>query len=196
MTEQLDLFDLSDNQEQEETRLPQESSLTPRQWQTYNLIKHNSLVEHRKTTQREIYEKVGGYEWVDDDKIHDHCSAIWKDIKDNNESLEHDKIIISKNFQYWIGSERETQRYLRDLWRALAPRLHRYWAYVQKTKLDGLGKILDKNGNTIISTTSEFHRCFNDYDIELQELIAKDKEEDKKAKKGTGNELTNDNEGQ
>lgn len=196
MTEQLDLFDLSDNQEQEETRLPQESSLTPRQWQTYNLIKHNSLVEHRKTTQREIYEKVGGYEWVDDDKIHDHCSAIWKDIKDNNESLEHDKIIISKNFQYWIGSERETQRYLRDLWRALAPRLHRYWAYVQKTKLDGLGKILDKNGNTIISTTSEFHRCFNDYDIELQELIAKDKEEDKKAKKGTDNELTNDNEGQ
>jgi len=185
MFEQLDLFAAMncDYEEEKEERQPQESSLTPRAWATYRLIKHNSLVEHRKTTQREIYEKVSGYEWDNDEKTHDHCVAIWKDIKDNNESLEHDKIIISRNFTYWIGSERETQRFLRDLWRALAPRLHRYWAYVNKTKMDGMGKLIDKNGNPLNEKTSEFHKCFNDYDIELQKLIETDKEEDKQKAK-------------
>ena len=189
MVEQLSLFDTTTQEEKVEERLPQESSLTPRQWELYRLIKHNSLVEHRKTTQREIYEKVRGYEWNEDDKIHDHCSAIWKDIKDNNESLEHDKIIISDRFVYWIGSEEETQRFLRDLWKALAPRLHRYWAFVNKTKMDGQGKLLDKNGNELNPTTSEFHKCFNDYDITLQKLIEVDKETDKqKAKEEKNNE--------
>ena len=190
MVEQLSLFDNTTQEEEKvEERLPQESSLTPRQWELYRLIKHNSLVEHRKTTQREIYEKVRGYEWNEDDKIHDHCPAIWTDIKDNNESLEHDKIIISKRFEYWIGSEEETQRFLRDLWKALAPRLHRYWAFVNKTKMDGQGKLLDKNGNELNPTTSEFHKCFNDYDITLQKLIEVDKETDKqKAKEEKNNE--------
>ena len=190
MVEQLSLFDNTTQEEEKvEERLPQESSLTPRQWELYRLIKHNSLVEHRKTTQREIYEKVRGYEWNDDIKAHDKCPAIWKDIKDNNESLEHDKIIISDKFVYWIGSEEETQRFLRDLWKALAPRLHRYWAFVNKTKMDGQGKLLDKNGNELNPTTSEFHKCFNDYDITLQKLIEVDKETDKqKAKEEKNNE--------
>ena len=190
MVEQLSLFDNTTQEEEKvEERLPQESSLTPRQWELYRLIKHNSLVEHRKTTQREIYEKVRGYEWNDDIKAHDKCPAIWKDIKDNNESLEHDKIIISDRFVYWIGSEEETQRFLRDLWKALAPRLHRYWAFVNKTKMDGQGKLLDKNGNELNPTTSEFHKCFNDYDITLQKLIEVDKETDKqKAKEEKNNE--------
>lgn len=185
MNEQLDLFDLTlgQQEEQKEERLPQESKLTPRQWNTYNLIKFNSLVLHRKTTQREIYEKVSGYEWDSDEKTHDHCPAIWTDIKDNNESLEHDKIIIFKNFEYWIGSERETQRFLRDLWKALAPRLHRYWAFVNKTKMDGIGKLLDKNGNPLNEKATLFHECFNEYDIGLQQLIEKDKEEDKQKAK-------------
>lgn len=185
MFEQLDLFAAMncDYEEEREERQPQESTLSPRAWATYRLIKHNSLVEHRKTSQREIYEKVKGYEWDNDEKTHDHCPAIWTDVKDNNESLEHDKIIIFKNFQYWIGSERETQRFLRDLWRALAPRLHRYWAYVNKTKMDGIGKLIDKNGNTLNEKTSEFHKCFNDYDIELQKLIEIDAQEDKEQKK-------------
>ena len=124
MVEQLDIFASSE-----------ESKLTPRQWEMYRLIKYNSLVEHRKTTQREIYEKVSGYEWNNDEKAHDHCSAIWKDIKDNNESLEHQHIIISKDFNYWIGNEEETRQFLNDLWKALEPRLSRYWNYYKKINL-------------------------------------------------------------
>lgn len=173
MIEQLDLFETM-----EEEKIPQKSSLTPRQWALYRLIHHNSFVEHRKTSQKEICDSIKDYEWVDDEKVHDHCVAIWKDIKDNNESLEHEKIIISKNFEYWIGDEKETKQFLRDLWKALAPRLNRYWNYVHKTKMDGIGKLIDKNGNPIdeYSKSRKFFECYNDYNIEMQQVISTEKE--------------------
>ena len=139
MLEQMDLFMASVEEEQHEER---KSELTPRQWQVWRLVEHNSLVELRKTTQREIYEKVYGYEWNDDEKCHDHCPAIWKDVAENNLSLEHDKIIISKNFEYWVGNDEETMEYLNDLWEQLEPRLTRYWVYLKKVKRNGQGKLL------------------------------------------------------
>lgn len=147
-----------------------ESELTPRQWDLWRLIEYNSLVEHRKTSQREIYEKVSGYTWNDEKTAHDKCSAIWKDVKDNNESFEHDKIIISKNFEYWIGSSRETKQFLKDLWKALSPRLTRYWKFQDKLKLDQQGKVISNQGKPIDedSLAKEFHECFNKYDIEMQ----------------------------
>ena len=162
MVEQLDIFEASESK----------SSLTPRCWALYRLIKYNSLVEHRKTTQKEICDKLSEYGYVYDssEKTHDHCSAIWKDIKDNNESLEHEHIIISKNFEYWIGSKEENEQYLKDLWKALAPRLTRYWNYYKKLGLDGQGKLLDKNNNPIDdnSVSKKFFDCFNDYNISMQ----------------------------
>ena len=146
-----------------------QTKLTSRQWALWRLIEHNSLVEKRKTTQREIYEKVKGYKWNDDPTAHDHCSAIWSDVKDNNESLEHDKIIISKNFEYWIGSERETDEFIKSLWKALSPRLQRYWRFVDKLKRDKQGKLISNQGNEIgeKSLAERFHECFNEYDIEM-----------------------------
>lgn len=147
MTEQLDLFDTS----VEETTQEPKSNLTPRQWALYRLIKHNSLVEHRKTTQKEICDtlKDYGYEWNDNPKSHDHCSMIWKDVKDNNESYEHDKIIISDNFEYWIGNKEETLNFLDKLWSDISPRLVRYWAYLKKVGRDGQGLVIDRKGNVI-----------------------------------------------
>ena len=146
MVEQLDLFFQSVSEEPKEEP---KSELTPRQWALYRFIKHNSLVEHRKTTQKEICEKIDGYEWNDDEKCHDHCVPIWKDIKDNNESYEHDKIIISKNFEYWIGNEEETQEFLNQLWKDLCPRLVRYWNYKQKVARNGQGQLFSTKLNPI-----------------------------------------------
>jgi len=161
MVEQIDLFVASINEE-EPKKNPQESRLSPRAWATYNLIKHNSLVENRKTTQREIYEKVSGYEWNSDDKCHDHCPAIWKDITDNNLSYEHDKIIISDRFEYWIGSAEETQEFIDSLWQQLAPRLMRYWFYKSKVAKNGQGKLFDKNLNPVQDTKArEFIESYN-----------------------------------
>jgi hypothetical protein len=166
MTEQLDLFEQA-YQESLDNNEQQKSCLSPRQWELYRLIKYNSLVEHRKTTQKEICEKIDGYEWNDDEKCHDHCPAIWKDIKDNNESYEHDKIIISKDFCYWIGSQQETKDFLKSLWKSLSPRLKRYWHYVKKVGMDGMGKLFDKNGNQ--NQLNDFYEVFNSYDISMLE---------------------------
>lgn len=150
MVEQLDMFAASVCEE-EKTPKKKDSGLTPRQWALYRLIKLNSLIHCRKTTQREIYEELKeyGYAWNDDPKIHDHCSAIWKDVKDNNESYEHDKIIICKNFEYWIGNEKETKKYLDKLWKDLCPRLVRYWNYKSKLARNGQGQLFSTKLNPI-----------------------------------------------
>ena len=160
--EQLDIFQASE----------EESKLTPKHWALWRLVEHNSLVEHRKTSQKEICDKLGEYGFVYDesDKTHDHCSTIWTIVKDNNESNEHQHIIISKNFEYWIGSQEENEKYLQDLWKALAPRLSRYWNYYKKLQKHNQGRLLDKNGNVIDedSKAQAFFNCFNDYNISMQ----------------------------
>lgn len=170
MTEQIDLFE-SVNEPEEEQKEEPKSELTPRQWALYRLIKYNSLVEHRKTTQKEICDKLGetfGYKWVETSgENHDHCSTIWKDIKDNNESYEHDKIIISKNYEYWIGNEEETQEFLNELWNNLCPRLVRYWNYKQKVARNGQGQLFSTKLNPIDenSKAREFIESYNDHKI-------------------------------
>ena len=163
MVEQLDLFEIS-----KETK----SMLTPRQWALWRLIEHNSLVEHRKTTQKEICYKLSDYGYVYDnsEKAHDHCVAIWKDIKDNNECLEHNKVIISKNFEYWIGSEEETDLFLQDLWKALEPRLSRYYRYYKKLKRHNQGKLLSNQLEPITedSKAERFFNCFNEYNVSMK----------------------------
>ena len=170
MTEQLDLFATANTNYEEEKKqkeIERTSNLTPRQWAVYRLIYTNSIVLHKKTTQREIYESINGYEWNDDEKCHDHCPAIWKDITENNLSFSHDKIIISKNFEYWIGDEEETQQFLNGLWNQLAPRLMRYWFYKNKVARNGQGKLLSNNLDPIDSNSKarEFIESYNPYKV-------------------------------
>lgn len=170
MLEQLDLFaTTNDNfeEEQAEKEIVRKSELTPRQWALYRLIYTNSLVLHRKTTQKEICDSINGYEWNNDESCHDHCPAIWKDITENNLSFSHDKVIISKNFEYWIGNEEETQEFINDLWNQLAPRLMRYWFYKAKVKRNGLGKLLSNDLQPITddSKAREFIESYNPYRI-------------------------------
>lgn len=170
MCEQLDLFSATCcdiEEEQKEKEKERHSELTPRQWAVYRLIYTNSIVLHKKTTQREIYDSINGYEWNDDEKCHDHCPAIWKDITENNLSFSHDKIIISKNFEYWIGNEEETQEFLNDLWNQLSPRLMRYWFYKAKVKRNGQGKLLSNELDPIDenSKAREFIESYNPFRV-------------------------------
>ena len=170
MLEQLDLFaTVNDDfeEEQAEKEIVRKSELTPRQWALYRLIYTNSLVFHRKTTQKEICDSITSYEWNNDESCHDHCPAIWKDITENNLSFSHDKVIISKNFEYWIGNEQETQDFIDNLWNQLAPRLMRYWFYKEKVKRNGQGKLLSNELNPIDndSKAREFIESYNPYKI-------------------------------
>ena len=152
MTEQLDLFVSTINEDTLQKihdKKYEDKKLSPKDWELYRLIYHNSLYEHRHTTQREICDKIEGFNWNDDITVHDHCSAIWTSIKNNNESYEHEKIIISDNFEYWIGNQEEERMFLDKLWNDLQPRLSRYWKYMSKIKRDGQGKLLSCQGNQI-----------------------------------------------
>ena len=159
MVEQFNLFDFQEKEEESK------SELTPRQWALYRLIYNNSILEHRKTTKREICDKLSdyGYKWNDNPKVHDNCPMVWKDIKDNNESFEHDKIIISDNGLYWIGDEDDTKAFIDELWKELMPRLCRYWNYKEKISNNGQGKLFSNKLTPIDdSRAREFIESFNE----------------------------------
>ena len=163
MTEQLDLFFQSAIQEEQKVtekdiqekhdKKYKQTLLTPRQWRLLCMIEYASLQEHRKLTQREICDSIESYEWNDDEKCHDHCVAIWNDIKDINLSYQTDKVIISKNFEYWIGNESETKSFIDKLWNDLEPRLMRYWAYLKKIERNGQGQLLSRKLDPIDDTS-------------------------------------------
>lgn len=159
MVEQLDLFLESVKPSEDDLQAMfdkknKQKKLTPRQWQLLRFITYASLTEHRKVSQRDIVNNVVGYEWNDEITAHDHCPSIWNDIKDINLSYETDKVIISKNFEYWIGSEEETKAFIDKLWNDLEARLIRYWAYLKKVRRNGQGLLLDRKGNTIDENSS------------------------------------------
>ena len=152
MTIQLDLFEVSIQEEckpqitekemqERHDKNYKQRLLTSEEWELYRLIKYNSEVLKRKTTQREICEKLG-LKYNTDIKAHDPCPRIWTLIKNLNESNEIEKVIISFNFEYWLGNEQETKVYMDKLWNDLEPRLVRYWKYLKKIKKNGQGKLL------------------------------------------------------
>jgi len=115
--------------------------LTPEEWECYRLIRYNSEILNRRTSQREIADKLG-LKWNDDPKAHDHCTKVWTIIEHLNMSDEIEKVIISFNFEYWLGNKAETEVFLDKLWSDLMPRLKRYWTYLNKIKKNGQGKLL------------------------------------------------------
>ena len=149
MSEQLNLFDF---QVEEETKVEPKFRLTPRQWALYRLIKKNTD-EGRKTTQREIFEEIPGYEWHRKEfGAHDHCPMVWNDIegeKGLNYSPEIQKTIIIKDFEYWIGNKEEIAEYLNAKWRRLSPALTRYWDLIKKVAQDGQCQIFSCQGELI-----------------------------------------------
>lgn len=124
--------------------------LTPQEWELYRLIKYNSEILDRRTSQKEIADKLG-LKWNDDPSCHDHCPKVWTLIKNLNESDEIEKVIISFNFTYWLGGKEETKVFLDKLWSDLAPRLTRYWKYLKKTRNNGQGKLISCQNQPIDS---------------------------------------------
>lgn len=154
MTTQLDLFAATNCEEPPREKRVSEKDLqkvhdkiykqkllTPEEWSLYRLIKYNSEVLKRKTTQKEIANALG-LKYNDNIKNHDACPSIWTMITHLNLSGEIEKIIITHEFTYWLGGEKETQVFIDKLWSDLEPRLVRYWAYLRKIKKNGQGKLL------------------------------------------------------
>ena len=151
MEEQLNLFDFGVD-EIEPAKAEPKSRLTPRQWALYRLIKENTL-QGRKTTQEEICGKIEGYSYIDSKNSHDHCPQIWIDIEGET-GINFDpgiqKIVIQRDFLYWIGSKEEVDEYLDYKWAMISPRLKRYWTLIGKAKTDGQCQLFDCDGKPIV----------------------------------------------
>lgn len=156
---------------EKESRLSQEE-LKERREKLFDLIKHNSLIENRKTTQAEICEKISGYKYVESNATNDHCTAIWSDINKINNDSTIDAVIITKRYKYWIGSKEETKAFLKKLWKDLSPRLQRYWFFVKKIGFDAQGSLFDKDLKPLFADAIDdklingqlFHKFFVEYD--------------------------------
>lgn len=126
-------------------------TLNNRQLTTLKVITENTL-KGEITVQRELYWSYpsskynDGYKWSEDEKAHDHCSAIRSDIEKINMSSEVDKIIIPKNFTYKIAESEEEAKELADYYlkKALLS-LRRHRTIVRKMRLNGQGKLLDED---------------------------------------------------
>ena len=151
MEEQLNLFAFA-AETVEPVKAEPKSKLTPRQWALYRLIRENTEAG-RKTTQEEICEKVEGYTYLPKEAGHDRCPAIWVDIEGEdglNFSPSIQKIVIQRNFEYWIGNEDEVEDYLAYKWNMIMPRLMRYWALRSKVRNDGQCQLFDCDGKLIV----------------------------------------------
>lgn len=153
MVEQLDLFFSSVKEEEPRPKVSEkdlqkahdkfykQKKLTSEEWELYRIIRENSEFRGKKTTQKELCEKLG-LKYNSDPKAHDPCPKIWTMISHINLSFEIEKIIITHEFTYWLGGELETQVFLDKLWQDIEPRLVRYWTYMRKIKRNGQGKLL------------------------------------------------------
>lgn len=164
------------------TKLSQEE-LKDRREKLYELIKYNSLVENRKTTQEEICEKIGGYHYIDSTSTNDHCTAIWSDINKINNDSSIDVVIITKRYKYWIGSKEETKEFLQKLWKDLSPRLQRYWFFVKKIGFDAQGSLFDKELHPLydpetceVKQSQIDAQCFHKFFIDYDEAMKKEEE--------------------
>ena len=165
--------------EEKTTKLSKEE-LKIRREKLYELIKYNSLIENRKTTQEEICEKIDGYNYVESNSTNDHCTAIWSDINKINNDSSVDAVIITKRYKYWIGSKEETKEFLKKLWKDLSPRLKRYWFFVKKIGFDAQGSLFDKDLKPLydggISDELIAGQLFHKFFVEYDEAMKKEEE--------------------
>ena len=147
-----------------ENKITDKKEPTLEEKELYNLIVHNSLEEHRHTTQQEICEKIPSFVLSKDPFAHDKCVRIWTAIKNLNEASSTEYIIIYKNFEAWIGNGDEMEERRLELWNVITRRLHRYWNIVRKIKRNEQGKAFDEDGNPFEGMDFAFYTSFKAYD--------------------------------
>lgn len=128
------------------------SSLTPRQWWLYRLIKWASEQDIKLSIKEIVdyqsrYKEAGKltyddlYKFKDADGNHSNCAAIYKDINTINESDELDKIICMNNNQFYLGTEKENIEYHNKLMHNVCRDSHKAKIIRDKISADGQMKL-------------------------------------------------------
>jgi hypothetical protein len=159
-----------------------EIKLTPRQEWLYDYLKRSFLMNPNQYIEQitiinalafdikeGIYKHDDRYFYNTNPKCHDHCSAIWSDVKAINNSYKKDKIICVKDLTYKIAKDRaEALEFANKLKKDALKKLERHWRIIDKIRRDGQGKTVS-NDNVAIDEKSrarEYYETFIKTDIE------------------------------
>lgn len=130
--------------------------LTSLEWAVYGAIKEGGMI-----TQKELCEAVNArlgrsaLEYKDkatnckDDSKGDHCKKLLYIVQKINESPEVEKIIVIKNYTYFLGNEEQCKAYHDQLLRRAIAMIKKANAVLAKTKKDGQGKLVSCHGDEI-----------------------------------------------
>lgn len=119
-------------------------AMTTRQWQLYNLL----LTEpNRWFTQKEICEKVQGYNYVE--RNNDRCPMIRDDKLAINATNEVDKIIVMDRYCFKIATYEEYLQERHKHIRRLKNQVKEIENIDYKYRLNGQGKLISNRGEPI-----------------------------------------------
>lgn len=125
-------------------------------WAVYNAIKEGGVI-----TQKELCEAVNarlGHKALTynakatnckNDQKGDHCKWLLPIVQKINASPEVEKIIVIKNYCYFLGSEEQCMAYYRQLTERAIAMFKRANAVWRKIKKDGQGKLISCHGEEI-----------------------------------------------
>lgn len=133
------------------------NGLTPIEWFIYRYIRNKSLSadENDKwTTQRELVDAVNcdlslgeQLEYNEDD--YNHCRKLWTIINRINQSGRIQKIIVTKNYRYKLGTKKECEDYFKKLRKDALMKLARLSTLERRANSNGQGQILSQELNPI-----------------------------------------------
>ncbi len=168
-----------------------EVKLTPRQEWLYKYLKRNWLINSNQYLEQitivnalafdikeGIYKHDDRYVYNTNPKCHDHCTAIWNDVRAINYSYKKDKIICVKDLTYKIASNKaEALEFAEKIKADALKKLDRHWRIIDKINRDGQGKTVS-NDNVAIDEKSKARDYYETYmRKDLEKIIDKSNED-------------------
>lgn len=138
-------------------------------WAVYNAIKEGGVLTQKKLCQ--VVNETLGYKALNyldkatnckNDRKGDHCKNLLYIVRKINKSPEVEKIIVIKNYCYFLGSEEQCMAYYRQLTERAITMFKKANAVWRKIKKDGQGKLVSCHGDEI-TEKSEARRFVEAY---------------------------------
>lgn len=141
----------NNNKKRKAIKTMEETRLTPLEERIVMTIARKSYSkdpDNRWTTQRELVDAVDSdltvedkLEWNDHD--YNHCRRIWTIINNLNQTGRLEKIIVTKDYKYKLGTKKECQAYFKKLHKDAVLKLMRLSTLKKKYAQNGQETLFD-----------------------------------------------------
>lgn len=140
------------------------NNLSPMEWAIYRYIRKKSYLQtdnpdDKWTTQRELVDVVNSDLTINDkleynEGDYNHCRRLWTIINGINQSGKVQKIIVTKNYKYKLGTKKECKEYFRKLRKDALLKLVRLSVLERRMEQNGQGQLLSQDLNPITDESS------------------------------------------